>query len=136
MIITQYTAPGTSTTVNLDRRVLYLDYNALDRNSARWQVAGTILEDISTFTSVGPYGPDMLIVDLRKRYGPGMIINRCRVGDQARRVTVYKVDDEYTGNNNKIPKDLYDGSSIIYVIKPDADRIYNELTHIIENDLK
>lgn len=127
MYITTYVSPTEKRTVDLDRTSVNLRnlFTSIHR-LGDCTLTGRILEDVTTFTSVGEFGPETLVDDLIAKYGEGDVYDICRVNEQARRITVMKVDEECRSRNH-MPKDVYSGSEVVYVIKPDGQRLSSEL---------
>lgn len=126
MIVTIYESPANTKTVDMDRTFLNLRnmFPSIHR-IGDCTISGETIEDVTTFTSSGEYGPEQLVDKYIEKYGPGEVFDECRPGELPRRITVMRVDPK-DRNRMDIPKDIYDGSEIVYVIKPDRDRLSNQ----------
>lgn len=127
MIITVYEDLTTARSVDLDRTTVDLRnmFTSIHRFS-NTSISGTIVEDVTTFTSQGEFSPEMLVDGLIEKYGAGDVYDTCKPGEQARRISVVRID-ESNRSNLGIPRSIYSGSEMVYVIKPDRERLSSEL---------
>ena len=123
MIVTISESPSNTKSTDMDRTHLNLRsmFHSIHR-LGDCVISGTTIEDVTTFTSTGEYGPEQLVDQYIEKYGPGDVFDECRPGELPRRITVMRVDED-DRNRNDIPRDIYSGSEIVYVIKPDRDRL-------------
>jgi len=136
VIITVYDSPTTVRSIDMDRTVLNLRnmFPSIHR-IGNTSISGTIIEDVTTFTSQGDHAPEQLVDALIEKYGEGDVYDVCNPGEQARRISAIRVDEADRGRQ-AIPKNIYSGSEMIYVIKPDRDRITNEIDAKCRNIFK
>lgn len=131
MIITIIKSPTETETIQFDRRYINLSNMVQTvRNRTPIVIHGTVVEDLTTFTSTGEFGPEALVDQLIEKYGEGDAYDTCKVGEYPRRITVLKVDEE-DRNRRGIPKDIYGGSEYVYIVKPDKERLSTELDEVV-----